>query len=237
MDLSIVIPCYNESEAIPSLVDQCRDSLSNNLNIEFIFVDNGSTDKTYDVLKLHLAKPQNSFGKLIKLEKNIGYGNGIIEGLRNASGVVYAWTHADLQTDPKDVINAYLKFEDSLKCNKCFVKGKRVNRNFFDSFFTFGMSIISTILLKKRLFDINAQPKMFNNIFFKELKNPPLDFSLDLFFYYKALSKNMQISTFPVYFKKRHSGVAKGGGTISGKLKLIKRTFKYIIELRNKLYE
>ena len=97
------------------------------------------------------------------------------------------------------------------------------------------MSIISTIFLNRWLFDINAQPKMFNNTFFKELKNPPLDFSLDLFFYYKALSKNMQICTFPVYFKKRHSGIAKGGGTLSGKFKLIKRTFKYIFILKKNL--
>ena len=235
MDLSIIIPCYNESNSIPFLIDKCRESLIDNYNIEFIFVDNGSNDSSHDILHKLLSKPQNSFGKLVRIEKNIGYGNGIIQGLNNADGEIYSWTHADLQTDPKDVINAYLKFKENLLKNNSFVKGVRVNRNVFDSLFTFGMSVISTLMLKKRLFDVNAQPKMFNNMFYRQLSNPPLDFSLDLFFYYQALDKSMKIETFPVLFNKRHSGVSKGGGTLSGKFKLIKRTFKYILELRKKL--
>ena len=233
--LSVVIPCYNEAKSIPYLIQKCKESLVQEFNIEFIFVDNGSNDSSSDILTNLLSKPENSFGKLVTVKKNIGYGNGIIQGLNNANGEIYAWTHADLQTDPKDVINAYVKFKKNLLKNYSFVKGIRVNRNIFDSFFTFGMSIISSLLLKKKLFDVNAQPKMFNKIFFDELVNPPLDFSLDLFFYYQALNKNLKIETFPVYFNKRHSGIDKGGGTISGKLKLIKRTFKYILELRNKL--
>ena len=235
INLSVIIPCYNEAESIPDLIRKCRESLIENYNIEFIFVDNGSSDSSYDILYKLLSKPQNSFGKLVRIEKNIEYGNGIIQGLNNANGEIYSWTHADLQTDPKDVINAYIKFQKNLLKNNSFVKGVRVNRNVFDSFFTFGMSIISTLMLKKRLFDINAQPKMFNNMFYRQLSNPPLDFSLDLFFYYQALDKNMKVETFPVFFNKRHSGESKGGGTLSGKFKLIKRTFKYIFELRKKL--
>ena len=107
-----------------------------------------------------------------------------------------------------------------------------MNRNKLDSFFTFSMSIISNVLLKVRLNDINAQPKMFNRKFIKYLSKAPKDFSLDLFLLYIAQINNYGIINFPVFFKKRLYGTAKGGGTFSGKIKLIIRTIKYIYKLR-----
>ena len=64
------------------------------------------------------------------------------------------------------------------------------------------------------------------------LKNAPYDFSLDLYVLFVANRLKMPIKTYPVIFSNRKCGVAKGGGSINGKYKLIKRTFNYIIELR-----
>ena len=83
--------------------------------------------------------------------------------------------------------------------------------------------------------DVNAQPKIFNKFFFKSLKNPPLDFSLDLFLLYSALEKELIIKNYPVYFKKRLRGEAKGGGTLIGKIKLIKENFKIYIRIKEKI--
>ena len=234
-NLSIVIPCYNESEAIPNLFNICRKCCEDRNDIEFIFVDNGSTDSTNLIFNELLSNPLNIFAKLVSIKKNIGYGNGIIQGLNSANGKILAWTHADLQTDPKDVVLAYEKYKECLFYNLCIVKRNRIKRNVFDQFFTFGMSLFSSFMLKKKLFDVNAQPKIFNKIFYKDLINPPNDFSLDLFLLYSALDKGLTINSFPVIFKNRHSGIAKGGGTLKGKIKLINRTFNYILSLRRKL--
>tara|TARA_B100001564_G_C20240634_1_gene490330 strand:+ start:27 stop:326 length:300 start_codon:yes stop_codon:yes gene_type:complete len=97
------------------------------------------------------------------------------------------------------------------------------------------MGIISSFLLKVKISDVNAQPKIFHNNFLKLLKKYPEDFSLDLFILYKAKVNGYKIYEHPVDFKNRLYGEAKGGGTIIGKIKLIIRTLSYIINLKSKL--
>ncbi|MBK7406419.1 MAG: glycosyltransferase [Phycisphaerales bacterium] len=70
-----------------------------------VLVDNGSTDGSADVLRTETARPENRFASICTVERNRGYGFGILAGLRSASGrVPLAWTHADMQTDPNDVL-------------------------------------------------------------------------------------------------------------------------------------
>ena len=227
MKLSIIIPCYNEEMSLNKLVDNCLTNIND--NVEIILVDNGSTDNTFESL-LSLSLPSNLIP--VRVEKNIGYGNGILYGLNLAKGEVISWTHADLQTDVSDVIKGFKKFENELLNKKCMVKGERKNRNLIDFFFTFSMGAYSSILLNKWMYDINAQPKIFHRSFLEEFENPPLDFSLDLYLIYFFKLRNIKVKTFPVIFKNREYGEAKGGGTIKGKIKLIIRTLKYIHKLK-----
>lgn len=230
--LSIIIPCYNEASAMSLLLEKCKNANNNRTDLEFILVDNGSTDSTNVVLNDVLINPDFFFLKLVTIKKNNGYGNGIIEGLKTASGEILSFTHADLQCDPMDAVLAYDQYKDQLEKNLCMIKGKRTNRGFFDYFFTWGMSVFSSWALGVQLADVNAQPKIFHRYFYESLKNPPLDFSLDLFILYSARKQHLPIINFPVLFSKRHSGVAKGGGSLKGKWRLIKRTYRYIIQLR-----
>ncbi len=227
MKLSLVIPCYNEIDSIEELINLCKKII--NSYTEIIIVDNGSTDGSYKKLK-NLKLPKNI--KIKRVRKNIGYGNGILKGLKVCRGEIISWTHADLQTDPNDIINSYNLHKHKLLSKTCIVKGERKGRNFLDNFFTLGMSIYSSFILGERLFDINAQPKMFHKSFLKEFNNPPLDFSLDLYILYFFKKKNIEIIPYPVFFNKRKYGKAKGGGSLMGKFKLISRTFKYINNLR-----
>ncbi len=227
MKLSIVIPCFNESLSIKKLADSCLGVIKN--NIEIILVDNGSTDETFNILKA-LSLPKNIIP--IRINENIGYGNGILHGLNKAKGEVLSWTHADLQTDISDVLNGYNQYKTELIDKKCMVKGERKKRNYFDLFFTFSMGIYCSLVLKKSFVDVNAQPKIFHRSFLKEFVNPPLDFSLDLYLIYFFKSKKIEVKSFPVFFNKREFGDAKGGGTFKGKIKLIKRTLNYIHRLK-----
>ena len=230
--LSIIIPCYNESGNIPNLVSKLQ-SIQNK-EIEVILVDNGSTDNTADVLANEL-KNKHSFIKSITIDQNIGYGHGIMTGIKEATGEIIAWTHADLQTDPVDVINAYSIFLDNTSAEKYVLKGKRTGRNPFDTFFTFGMSLLSSLLMRVKLDDINGQPKMFHRKFLKKMVNAPDDFSLDLYFLYQAKINGYKILESPVFFGKRVYGKSKGGGSLWGKWKLINRTWKYMNELKSNM--
>ena len=97
------------------------------------------------------------------------------------------------------------------------------------------MSIFASLVFMKKINDINAQPKLFQDLF-RVIKDYPKDFSLDLYILIMAKSNNYKIINHEVIMKKRIYGEAKGGGSLIGKLKLIKRTLIYIIELKKKLW-
>ena len=230
--ISIVIPCYNEAGNIPVLIQKLN--TINDSEIEVILVDNGSTDNTKAVLSKKLDN-KSPLIKTIYIEHNIGYGHGIMAGVKKTIGDVIAWTHADLQTDLTDVINAYSAYIGNPDYENCILKGKRVGRGMFDAFFTFGMGFLSSFLIGVKLSDINAQPKMFHRSFMKKLTDAPDDFSLDLYLLYQARVNGYEILEYPVQFGKRLRGEAKGGGSLKGKWKLIKRTWAYMNELKEKL--
>ena len=232
IDLSIIIPCFNESASLPLLINTCKESICDKYNIEYVFVNNGSSDDSLLILNNLSFQNDKCLSKVVNVSINIGYGNGIIQGIKQSSGNIIAWTHADMQTHPKDVIEAFLLNYNSLSDNTTIVKGNRINRNIFDTAFTFGMTLFTSFILKIHLSDINAQPKIFNRKFFNDLRNIPKDFSIDLFLLYQAKMNGLKIITYPVLFNKRYGGESKGGGTLFGKYKLIKRTLKYILHLR-----
>ena len=204
------------------------------MGIEVILVDNGSTDGTSEVLAREL-EIQIPLIKSVYIKKNVGYGHGIMTGVNVARGNVISWTHADLQTDPIDVVNAYSVFIQNADYENCILKGKRIGRNMFDTFFTIGMGIISSYLMGVRLTDINAQPKMFHRSFVEKLTNAPNDFSLDLYILIQARHNGYEILEYPVHFGNRIYGESKGGGTLRGKWELIKRTLVYMNKLKEKL--
>lgn len=231
--LSIIIPCYNESRNLPVLLSKCREVFSIEKDIEFILVDNGSTDESSKILSS--AVSDFSFIKIVSVEINKGYGDGILAGLAVAKGEIIAWTHADLQTDPIDILKGLDLFHKSSNPEFLFIKGKRYGRPFLDTFFTFGMSIFETILLKRIMWDINAQPTMFHRTFFSSWKSPPNDFSLDLFAYYFAIKSKLVIKRFPVRFGKRVYGVSNWNFSLSSKYHFIKRTLLFSFELQKRM--
>lgn len=228
MRVSIAIPCYNESKNLPLLVSRCSE-VSRGRNIEFILVDNGSSDNTDKVLKKLLRDQKNIIST--RLDINQGYGHGIIQGLGMASGDILGWTHADMQTDPMDIIEGLSLIEKSESPKNIFVKGLRYGRPLADIFFTFGMSIFETLLLRTWLRDINAQPTLFHRSFYEKIKDAPEDFSLDLFIYCLARRKNLLIRRFPVKFGERAYGVSSWNINFPAKIKFIKRTLTYSLNL------
>ncbi len=229
MNISLVIPCFNEAKNLPYLYKKLLKLLDNE-NIEIVLVDNGSLDETFAILKSFQVHNDNF--KIIKIDKNIGYGNGIIKGLKVATGDILSWTHADMQTDPKDILNGLKFFENNDK--RIFVKGFRKGRPLIDMFFTFFMSIYCSLKLGKLYRDINAQPVMFHSDFFKGWVDPPNDFSLDLYAYFMAKKFNYTIYKFPVMFRNRLFGLSSWNVNFSSKLKFINRTIKFTNKLAKK---
>ena len=230
---SLVIPCFNEEKNLPFLLKRSL-GLSKISGLEVIFVDNGSTDKSLQVLKNLIHKHHEySHCRFVHVEKNQGYGFGILSGLRAAKGQILGWTHADMQTDPCDFEKGIGFFEEYGQ--DIFVKGRRYGRPFSDVFFTVGMSVFETFLLRTPLWDINAQPTLFSKDFFDSWKEPPYDFSLDLFAYFMAYRSKLKIHRFPVLFSRRMHGVSRWNVDWRAKKKFIERTIQFSFQLKNSL--
>lgn len=102
MDLSLVIPIYNEAENIPLLINSITQSLKDtHLTYEIICVDDGSQDGSTDVLK-DIAT-NNPYLKAIILRRNYGQTPAMAAGFENARGKVIITLDGDLQNDPADI--------------------------------------------------------------------------------------------------------------------------------------
>src|SRR6478736_2736446 len=102
MDLSIVIPLLNESESLPELTAWIERVMNeHNYSYEIIYVDDGSTDHSWEVIE-HL-RAGNCRVKGIKFQRNYGKSAGLNEGFKAANGDVIITMDADLQDSPDEI--------------------------------------------------------------------------------------------------------------------------------------
>lgn len=109
--LSVVIPCFQAESTIAELCERLEKSLTEiSDNFEVILVDDGSQDRTWDLIS-RFAEAK-SFIRGIKLSRNFGQHNAITAGLEHASGDWFVVMDCDLQDRPEEIINFYKKTQD-----------------------------------------------------------------------------------------------------------------------------
>ena len=234
IQFSLVIPCFNESGNLLSLLERCRVLLASQPNVEVVLVENGSTDDSQTKLNKLLESEGGDRLRYIKVDLNQGYGHGILFGLQNCNGEVMGWTHADLQSDPLDFSSAISFFTSLDTKSNIFVKGERYGRSFLDRLFTRAMTIVEWLILGVKMTEINAQPTVFSRSFYETWQSPPNDFSLDLYVYRQALHEKLKIIRFPVYFGLRLVGKGHNDTFIS-KLRYSWKTIQFSLSLRSRL--
>lgn len=106
MDISVVIPLYNEEESIPELYDWIkRVMIDNDFSHEVIFVDDGSTDNSWDVIT-SLKKESNGI-RAIKFQRNYGKSAALHCAFEKAKGNVVITMDGDLQDSPDEIPELY----------------------------------------------------------------------------------------------------------------------------------
>ena len=106
MDISVVIPLYNEGESLPELYEWIERVMSaNNFTFEVIFVNDGSTDHSWDVINKLAQQSEHVRG--IKFRRNYGKSPALYCGFKEAKGDVVITMDADLQDSPDEIPELY----------------------------------------------------------------------------------------------------------------------------------
>src|SRR5258706_1003335 len=125
LDLSIVIPVYNEKESLSELVENIEKSLKDSKHIfEYIFVDDGSSDGSFEAL-VRIKKHIKRASTIVRFRKNLGKSAALAVGFNRAKGEKIITIDADLQDDPKEILKLVRKLDDGYD----MVVGWRVKRN------------------------------------------------------------------------------------------------------------
>ena len=109
MDLSVVIPAYNEAESIPLLVDEVCDCLDTVLDYELVVVDDCSSDATREVLQE--SRKQHPRLRVLHHGSRSGQSAAICSGVQAARAPLIATLDGDGQNDPVDILNLYRAME------------------------------------------------------------------------------------------------------------------------------
>ena len=167
--ISIIIPVFNEEKTIKQILLAVKASKVKLYDFEIIVVEDGSTDKTLDIL---LSNP-SLYSKLIQQKRNQGKGAAIREGILQASGDYILFQDADLEYDPKDFQKLLLmvtKFDADLIIGSRFIAPEFTRVYYFwhkigNKVITLLFNIINNttftdiyscyLLFKKDLLDIN----------------------------------------------------------------------------------
>ena len=224
MDISVVIPLFNEEESLPELTRWIEKVMNNNnFSYEIIFVDDGSTDNSWEViLKL---KEENSNVKGIKFRKNYGKAAGLHVGFGKAQGDVVITMDADLQDNPEEIPELYKMITDDGYDLVSGWKKKRydpiLSKNLPSKLFNFTARVMSGI----KLHDFNCGLKAYKKKVVKAI-----EIYGEMHRYIPILAKNagfIKIGEKVVKHQKRKYGSSKYGFNrfINGFLDLLTITF------------
>ena len=125
MDISVVIPLYNEEESLPELAAWIKRVMeANHFSYEIIFISDGSTDRSWDIIEqLH---QESACVKGIKFRRNYGKSPALYCGFEEAQGDVVITMDADLQDSPDEIPGLYRMIKEE---GYDMVSGYKQNRS------------------------------------------------------------------------------------------------------------
>jgi glycosyltransferase involved in cell wall biosynthesis len=224
MELSVVIPVYNEEESIEPLIQETRSALQPLAKeYEMILVDDGSTDGTYPILlRLREIEPRI---RVVRLKRNFGQTAAIAAGLAFAKGAVIVAMDGDGQNDPNDIPTLLSKLEEGFD----LVSGWRFPRQ--DPFLSRRLpSHIANALIswmtRVKLHDYGCTLKAIRREVAKDLK---LYGEMHRFIPAMAYERGARIAELKVHHRPRRWGRSKYGITRTLRVVLDLLTVKFLL--------
>jgi len=214
--ISIVIPLYNEEKNVPILLERLRETLEgHNLSFEFILVDDGSKDKTFDAVKRHAAKDSRIKG--IRFRRNYGQAVAITAGVDLAEGDICITMDGDMQHDPGQVP----EFIEKIEAGYDLVCGFRFKRK--DAFLRRFPSKVANYIAKKfsglNIRDLGSTYRAYRTSIIKQI---PIYGEMHRFIPIFVAMRTDRITEIPIATKRRLHGKSHYG---------LARTFRVLSDL------
>ncbi|OHA88755.1 MAG: hypothetical protein A3C70_03310 [Candidatus Zambryskibacteria bacterium RIFCSPHIGHO2_02_FULL_43_14] len=203
-ELSLVIPVYNEAESVSELHAELLGILNTlGESFEIIFIDDGSTDDTFEVLS------RLKFAIIIRFARNFGKSQALQAGFDEASGEYIITMDGDLQDDPHEIPNFLERMHDGDSDLIVGWKQRRLdpsNKKIASSF----ANKITNILTGVKVHDMNCCFKIYKNEVAKQLA---LYGDLHRFIPALVASMGYKVTEMPVNHRSRRFGTSKYGVT------------------------
>ena len=227
--LSIIVPCYNEEEGIPQLIEQLASvtaSLLPKYASEIIFVDDGSTDKTNEFLHQHFGS--NPAVKIIKHEKNQNLGAALKTGFSHAEGSLIATWDSDC-TYSFSLLPEMLQLLDKnthiVTVSPYHPQGKIENVPAWRIFLSKSSSMMYKHLLNSGIYTHGAMVRVYKREVLQNVHSEANNFLYVSEILIKAVLKGYKVKEIPATLRVRQFGVSKMKllNTIKSHLNLMKR--------------
>ncbi len=207
MELSVIVPCYNEENNIDILVEKILAVLrKSQIKGEIILVNDGSTDSTQDKIDAVQRRFKNVIGR--RHEVNRGIPAAWKTGLDTSVGDYIVITDADLQYAPEDIVKLHSKLMSNPETD--LVQGWRRGSEAYDFFRIFASIGLSKLLQKCFAVNLHDPKSGFlitkRDIFAEILEHDMNYFYFQTFIVIAACSKGYRVEEVPVIFYNRHAG-------------------------------
>ncbi|MBW6480207.1 MAG: glycosyltransferase family 2 protein [Bacteroidales bacterium] len=231
MELSIIIPVYNEQKSIELVLNQLL-ALQFPVfvkNVEFIVVDDCSTDNSLSIVSK--ISDQYSQVSVFRNEKNLGKGASVRKGIENSKGDTILVRDADLELSVDDIPSMILAMDE---LNVEFINGSRYmaginrplasyRRYLVNRFFTF----LTSVIINVKLTDMACGYKLFKRSLYDQIQLKENRFGFEAEILIKALRiKSNNIAEVPVHYFPRQKDGGKKLRNIDG-IKILWAIFKY----------
>jgi glycosyltransferase involved in cell wall biosynthesis len=223
MNISILIPCYNEELTIEKVIKDFRKELP---EADIYVYDNNSTDNTY---KIALAR-----GAIVKKEPKQGKGNVVRSMFRDIDADIYVMVDGD-DTYPAEAVHALIK---PLLDNECdMVTGDRISNGSYDNltdkrpFHSIGNTLVAKLVnrfFNSSLNDVMTGYRAFNKRFVKHSPVLCSAFELETELTLHALDKGFRIQEIPIRYRERPSGSESKLHTFRDGFLVLKTFFRVI---------
>lgn len=211
--LSIIIPCYNEEEGIPQLKEQLApvvESLHSRYDVEVVFVDDGSKDRTYDLLmKYYDHMP---LVKIVRHEQNQNLGAALKTGFKNAKGSLLATWDSDC-TYPPSLLPQMLELLDDttdiVTVSPYHPQGEVNNVPAYRLFLSKGAARVYRFLLRSNIYTPGAMVRVYRKKVIDTVQSNATNFLFVPEFLIKACLQGYTIKELPTILNVRQYGTSK----------------------------